>query len=85
MKVLGHRQGYSPFQAVTRDSNTVRSRSPGDEEMEAAKTDEKSLAVEETPLLDSKILYTGSALHISVCPAAFTVSLQNDFLSLPYT
>lgn len=56
MKVLGHRQGYSPFQAVTRDSNTVRSRSPGDEEMEAAKTDEKSLAVEETPLSDSKIL-----------------------------
>lgn len=38
------------------DSHTIRNRSPGDEEMEAAKTDEKSLAAEETPLSDSKIL-----------------------------
>lgn len=38
------------------DSNTIRSRSPGEEEMEAAKTEDKSLAIEETPLSDSKIL-----------------------------
>lgn len=39
-----------------KDSNTIRSRSPGEEEMEAAKTEGKSPAVEETPLSDSNIL-----------------------------
>lgn len=56
MKVLGLHQGYSPFQAVTHDSNTIRNRSPGDEEMEAAKADEKSLDDKEAPFSDSKIL-----------------------------
>lgn len=57
MKVFGHRRDLQPFPG--RDTTTAtqyRSRSPGVEEMEAAKTEGKSLAVEETPLSDSNIL-----------------------------